>query len=446
MTQHAFVARCKSHRKPYTVRSLQATHALAWQVAPSRDLQPFHDTISANFMAIMPPKRNIANQRRRAAKVGWSMMQFALFVRIAIFASLLPALSISLHAQSLQEFGYLRMTVNHKPALGVRPLAVVLQNYAGHPALLHSASYYDNLIYGFGAKNIHDYYSENSHDRFTWGRAGSGVYGPFQYAANQFDLSTSGKLSLSRLGRAVQALANDGFDFTLYDTNGDGVVTRDELSVLVIDNLSGTSGGNRSPDPACLRYTNPARKSVNICLDQIANVGDWASFSTIAHELSHQLGTIEMYGTSGNENFQYTLMGATMYPNPDDVHTFHLDPWHKMMLGWVEPRIYSLDSDGNAVLDAAQLPRADSPIILYSPSHGPLEFYMLEFRSGSLNNGTTYDASLNRSLWSDPPQAGLVIWHIKTKGLGGENVNADVEILDAYDFGVYHWCTKLPAR
>jgi M6 family metalloprotease-like protein len=358
----------------------------------------------------------------------------ALWIVLITFA---PILSPALLAQSLTDFGYRRMTVGGTPASGGRPLVVVLQDFAGRTALNHPASYYDHLIFGTGSNpgnySVNEFYRENSHGRFFWTRAGAGTYGPFNYAASQYDTETASKKTLKRLWLALQSLAGEGFDFTQYDANQDGKVTRNELSVLVVDNGTTTSAGNRPPDPGCYKYTNSSGKSVDVCLDAIANVGHRGSFTSFAHELSHQLGTIEMYGTSGNENASYTLMGATIFPGLDDMRTFHLDPWHKMMLGWIEPKIRSLDSDGGATLQAAQLANADSALILYSPAKGTKEFYLLEFRTTARAGGARYDANLNGAGIVAGPQFGLVIWHIKTKGLGGEDVNSDVEILDAYD-------------
>src|SRR5262249_19844301 len=152
---------CKSHSERYAVQSPRPTHAFTRQgTTPSRNLQLVDDKINAYFPAPVSKRSNRSIEAGQPERVGRNVMRLTLLVRVAIVVSLLSVFSFPVQAQSLQDFGYLRMTVNHKPALGVRPLVVVLQNYAGHPALLHSSSYYDNLIFGFGAKNIHDYYAE----------------------------------------------------------------------------------------------------------------------------------------------------------------------------------------------------------------------------------------------------------------------------------------------
>jgi M6 family metalloprotease-like protein len=355
-------------------------------------------------------------------------------------AWLLLTAAAQLSGQRLEDFGYGRMTVGGVQARGARPLVIVLQQFSSAPAagvngqapgLAHSSTEFDQLMFNFFQKSANAYFSENSRGRFFWTRAGAGIYGPFFHTGAQFDLEdpANGK-RLKRLNLALQDLASAGFNFANYDTNGDKVITSNELTVMVIDNISGISGGNRGPAPNCYA---PANQNVNVCLGMIT-IGDRASLMTFVHELSHQLGTIEMYGSNFNANFQYTLMGATMFPNNDDRRTFHLDPWHKMMLGWLEPRIYSLDSDGSATISASQLPNGTTPVILYSPARGTREFYILEFRSATLPSGAGYDANVNGvGVSAGATGTGLVIWHIKTSGLGGEDVNSDVSVVPFYD-------------
>jgi M6 family metalloprotease-like protein len=341
--------------------------------------------------------------------------------------------------QAPTDFGYQRLTVNGTPALGQRPLVVILMQYDGAvpaanlaqaPPLAHDKAYYDSLVFNPLATSVNGYYMENSHGRFLWTRAGQGTYGPYFVNGDEYDAETSTDKTLKRLYAALSRAYFDGLDFSQYDRNGDGVITSDELGVLVIDNVATTGAANRSPNPGCWV---PFQQNYNVCLNRIANVGHEASLMSMAHELSHTLGTIDMYGSTGNENYEYTLLGATIFPTLDDRRKFHLDPWHKMMLGWIEPQIYSLETDGKAVIDVAPMVNGNQPVILYSPYKGTNEFYMLEFRSSSWAGGNSYDTNVNDAGISNPAQTGLVIWHIQTKGLGGENISADVNVIDAYD-------------
>src|SRR5213078_2076252 len=134
---------------------------------------------------------------------------------------------------------------------------------------------------------------ENSKGRFYWARAGAGTYGPFKVKGDQYDPETKTHTSFTRLGLALRLLAENGFNFDECDTNGDGYVMQTELSVLVIDNVARNTGADRSPIPFCF---GPAGQHVQVCLNKMALADNRASLGTFAHELSHQLGTIEMYG------------------------------------------------------------------------------------------------------------------------------------------------------
>lgn len=354
------------------------------------------------------------------------------------FALTTAAFSPLMHGQSLVDFGYGRMTVNGTSATGARPLAVVLMNYGvpqdvpGSPVkpLAHNATEYRDLIFNFLHTSVNGYFMENSHGMFHWIAAGAGVYGPFNEPTSAWDTETPTDKSLAHLTLALRNLAAAGFNFAEYDANGDGVITTDELSVLVIDNMGGVNGGNRWGKPKCFV---PDGQNVNVCLS-IPSTGDRASLMTIAHELSHQLGAVEMYGGSGGENFGYSLMGATQFSPLDDRRTFHQDPWHKLMLGWIQPSVHSMDTPGKTTINAAQLGAGNS-LILYSPSLGPNEYYLLEFRTAVRKAGPGYDANAGNYKYSygSPASQGLMIWHVQTQGIGGPDINSDVYTVLAYD-------------
>lgn len=86
----------------------------------------------------------------------------------------------------------------------------------------------------------------------------------------------------------------------------------------------------------------------------------------------------------------------------------HLDPWQKMQLGWCEPRILSIHSGGLETIPAVQMGRPDAPVLLYDPSRGSNEFFLLEYRTADSPNGSGYD--------SDVAGNGLVVWHIRQDG------------------------------
>lgn len=81
----------------------------------------------------------------------------------------------------------------------------------------------------------------------------------------------------------------------------------------------------------------------------------------------------------------------------------HLDPWHKMLFGWSEPRLVALRAGGVVDIPAAQLGSADGPVLLFDSTRGGSEFFLIEYRSRSTPSGAGYDDNVSGN--------GMVLWH-----------------------------------
>ena len=89
---------------------------------------------------------NNGNYHRNIGSLCWRAL-CALLLLVTIFN-----LRQTVAAQTLEDFGYGRLKVNGKEALGARPLLVILTEHAESPALAHDRDYYDNLIFNYFAK------------------------------------------------------------------------------------------------------------------------------------------------------------------------------------------------------------------------------------------------------------------------------------------------------
>jgi M6 family metalloprotease-like protein len=301
-------------------------------------------------------------------------------------------------------FGFGSERVNGRAAAGERPLLVVYRfdpeptqdiNHDGVPdipyGIHHPLDYYDDLVFGTSVPNIRDFFLENSNDIFTWSKA---------------DVVQVVALDPA-LGISMVAAATS-FDFADYDENGDGRVTEDELGVLMFTNESVQEG--QTVSDGCVDVG-----SVDFC-GEISNVGQRGGFATIAHELTHQLldyATDIYYNDDEDANAEgnrlLSLMAATGI-GPDAMDSWHLDPWHKMVLGWLEPRVYSLRDPGTfAKLAPPTSPdyfSGDrSPVLLYDPLSGFERFFLLEHR---LQFG--YDAVVGSA---DGSWNGIALWRIE---------------------------------
>jgi len=106
-----------------------------------------------------------------------------------------------------------------------------------------------------------------------------------------------------------------------------------------------------------------------------------------------------------------SLMSCTMGRGADDRDTFHLDPWHKIVLGWVGPRVYDLRGPGNCVTLKAPpalgdwVERDHRPVLLYDASRGRNEYFIVEFRNPEV---VPYDR--------DARDSGVAVWYVQTDG------------------------------
>lgn len=329
------------------------------------------------------------------------------------------------------DFGYGSMTVDGEPASGVRPLLVVIVESppaANRSGIAYDVDYYDRLLFGYDdvgvpvgdgtGRNVsvNDLFIENSRGQFSWSKAGGKIYGPITYPSNEEFIEEGGFEDGEFDGRLAtpKLVAERGFDFSRYDRDGDGTVSRDELGILVIGDR-GTAGGQTIG--MCARVDTPDSGKIDVCTGA-SGVGHRASLSLISHELGHQLGAPHFYGAEGRMKSR-TIMGPSR--GADDHMTFHFDPWNKIQLGWARPQVYSipeLQAAGQCanpgVLDGSGL-YSDrdrrAPVILYDPArYDPStktgEYYIMEWRET-----TSYDTNLQ----GPPGGRGLAIWYVQTE-------------------------------
>jgi M6 family metalloprotease-like protein len=210
-----------------------------------------------------------------------------------------------------------------------------------------------------------------------------------------------GGTDIARL--AITAAATQGHvDFRAFDTNHDGKITEDELDILILVSGSNTSGSASGFGAAGVpipgqNVTYHGRRAL---------AGEGGAFMGYAHELFHTLGAIDLYGPwhgclSINEGL--SLMTSTNTA-PQTEFSLAIDPWHRMWVGWNEPRVHAVGRAGEAELAAAHVPgeaERKRPILIYDPRRGKSEFFLLEYRTpGPLG----YDRNAATS--------GLVIWPV----------------------------------
>lgn len=197
-------------------------------------------------------------------------------------------------------------------------------------------------------------------------------------------------------------------DWAVYDRNLDGRLDTDELFVINLQGMPDRSFHNPFDDNGGLRRGYPRCAALQGTSERICGaflpIADETNFVTVAHEIAHLFGGTDLYDPTGTANSAYTLMGGTI---SDNEFYFHLDPWHKMRMGFVRPRVIAIPSEASSRQSIRLTVPTNSadyePVIFYDPRRGRDEFFMMEFR---ITNSGSYER--------DVPSSGLVIWSIRT--------------------------------
>jgi M6 family metalloprotease-like protein len=319
------------------------------------------------------------------------------------------------------------MKVNGQPVTGSIPLLVVTFEMTSYgtisrqPLEANINSMIDPLVFDYLTfPSLNGFYLENSQGLFSWRRAD--VIGPVKLDANEsaaVDAQKSADFGdgVIRTGLDCGAgiayllglvAAKTGYNFGQWDADHNGQITQDELSIMIVGNNGETSGANRPIGAQSSGFQVPGQ---NVTLSgKVAALDHHASFLTFTHELSHSLGTLDLYNTSCWDD-GLSLMTCTIFANSDDRRTWHLDPWHKMLLGWQRPRLYLLGPGGTATVSVPQYQSPNTPIILYDAVRDTSEYFIVEFRNNQVSGGSGYDRDLTNP--SRPTAAaGMVIWHV----------------------------------
>ncbi|MBD5797526.1 hypothetical protein BHU24_17275 [Bacillus pseudomycoides] len=304
---------------------------------------------------------------------------------------------------SLSEFGHGTFKQAGRSAIGSRPLLIILGEYSNYPAFnsVHSLDYYELLGFGnpvppFSTQNpvnpasLREYFCENSNGRFWFDSVE--VVEPIQLGVYSGADDPGPEARSAGILKRVAALRPELFINA--DTNQDQHVGFDELCVLLFENISPLWPANRDNNSFSIT-SDSWNGTVRV---HVAGAGPVTPFYQIAHELSHSLGTVDMYNT-GQGNYLLTLMSYYSFDS-NDQGTVHLDIWHKLMLGWVEPRLFQLLPSGSAVVHEG----VDGAILLWDQTRLTNEYFLIERRSSNSPN-LKYDTSF--------PGDGVLIWHVQ---------------------------------
>jgi M6 family metalloprotease-like protein len=297
-----------------------------------------------------------------------------------------------------------------RPAAGIRKVIVILWNphRARHPA--PPAKEVERLLFG-ERPSVRDWFRENSGGRF--GIESVGVFGWYDAdkPAEHYWSTSARKDALDKNGdgwlnghveKWTEAIlkADRKVDFASFDSNGDKILSPDELGILIVIPQQQPFGTNRQP--VAREFPHPQPLVVDGV--RVPVIAEWytgapPNLGGPAHELCHLfLGLPDLYIGQG---WPYS---AGDYSLMDHSYTSaHLDPFQKLKLGWLKYRVVTETKE----LELRDVETSGDALILFSPEHGPKEYFLIENRC----RGKSYDAGADRAGRGLAGQ-GLAVWQI----------------------------------
>ncbi|MBI5385940.1 MAG: hypothetical protein HZA90_14775 [Verrucomicrobia bacterium] len=346
------------------------------------------------------------------------MKMHPLRLRVSAWDSLLPALWLGgilpASAATLSDFGYRRMATDNEVGV-TRPMLVILANFPSpSPVFAHGTNiaYYSNLVFEVspGARTANGYFEEVSNGRFQW--TPTRVLRVHLPESHRYEHINNDSRYASNI--IYWAVRTNGFNWESYNTSPANTnVTDRELAITLFSNDRGLS----SRGVANVKPPNVSRP-----YEGLVYVGFHTDyFDTMCHEMAHILGAIDFYGIWGTGECLANMLSLM---SCSQGQTYHLDAWHKMQLGWSQPRLFPLNSGDTASLPAAQRGLVTAPVILYDTNRGADEFFLLEYRTRNITGeGGGYDANVAGN--------GLVIWHVAHNASKRPPLMADLSWPDA---------------
>lgn len=289
---------------------------------------------------------------------------------------------------------------NLKPVLGTRKILAILwdPHRPEHPA--PAKNIVENLLFGSNSSVV-GYFLENSGGRFQLENAGVlGWYDALLPASYYWgpedpgDTNTNGWIHphVQKWAEAIRA-ADSQFNFAACDTDLDGYLSPDELSILMIIPQKDSFGTMNYPVGREVPREPLIVDGVRIDVISEAYLGSPPSLGILAHELAHLMfnaGDMYFYFFQPYAAGPYSLMDQSL------THPGHLDPVHKLRLGWLTPRIIT-SSGWHQLRD---IETSQEVLLLNDPEHGSDEYFLVENRW----RGNSYDTAL--------PYSGLAVWQI----------------------------------
>jgi M6 family metalloprotease-like protein len=284
-----------------------------------------------------------------------------------------------------------------EPMRGTRyVLAIIFDpSRPGNPT--PSVAAIDAALFG-ASESVADYYRVVSGGQLEVKSAG--VLGPYP-SDHPWEYYANGPGDHQDTWVEAVTKADDDFDYSDYDFDGDGYLSStDELAVIIVVPQTTPDGFVRPLWSGDMPVT---QDGVYIDLINEWYISNPAGKTYLgAHEFGHQVLVLnDLYAKSGSTIDVGTRPGVYCLMDGGGYQvTPHLNPAYKLALGWVTPRLVTATSQQS--LEDVKTSR--EIIVLPRAPGGPADEYVLVENRPSPATNARYDFDL--------PDAGLAVWHI----------------------------------
>jgi M6 family metalloprotease-like protein len=338
------------------------------------------------------------------------------------FQELEPALQ--LRAQGIE-----KLRARAQAVTGTRNVPVFLVTFSDRSPT-YSTSQFNQMLFATGANSLRDYYREVSYNQLAVAGTVNGWYtAPQGHDYYGWDAGSEFEQKDWRVGDLVRAVAESadasGFDFAPYDTDGDckvdifavvhqGTDQADsngsptdiwshQSSLTYQNQHKGASRGAYVTNDAC-RAGGAVTVDDYVIQPENAADGGMVTVGVFAHEYAHALGLPDLYDYATDDTDSWgvgiwSLMSAGNFlgTSREGDRPGHLDPWSKIVLGWVTPQLVTGTRTNEAISPATTA--ADVYQLLSGNVDAGGEYFLVENRQKS-----GFDTGL--------PAGGVLVWHI----------------------------------
>lgn len=336
------------------------------------------------------------------------------------------------------------------------PLLVIKVNYApenGTQTLIKTTddTYWYEMLFGEGEKSMKSYFEtcSDGHFRFVPAKenyvneahknvANDGIIEVSIKSAHPAGSSAGSTSSNDR--QAIINAAMEFVDFSVYDTNGDGKIEKQELAIAFISaGYEYTRAGSERTPSFNAYYSGASMSAGSIGLlcgfircGEMMNDTTPLTVGSFCHEISHFLGAVDLYtnkswGGANSPAGKCSVMAGNgsagkMAGELNGQSPSYLDAWHLTALGFYPAQTVG---DGEYTLYSRQS-KEGKYNILKIETPNPDEYYLIENRYWD-NSSTHFDSDTNYD-----GTRGVIIWHVDGTSAkmfgGGANNGAEIGV------------------